>query len=92
MGNKNENNNDLLFKNGTEYIMKALEADAPFCLFVASNDGHSPFTTGDLSLYPTSEVKVPSYLIDTPKTRQELAKQYAEVSNLDALLGRYMQF
>jgi len=59
----------------------------PFCLFVASNDSHAPFTTGDSTAYEPAKITVPSYWLDTPELRKEMIKYYAEVSNFDYLVG-----
>lgn len=62
----------------------------PFCLIVASNEPHSPWTLGDSSVYPQDKLWIPPYLVDTPDTRRNLAKYYAEVNVLDQEVGRVM--
>ena len=70
------------------YIRQAAQEGKPFCLVVASHDGHGPYTTGDRSQYPTAALKLPADAIDTPEYRRELQAHLAEVTNLDALLGQ----
>ncbi len=61
--------------------------DQPFCLFIASNDGHGPYTTGDSSAYDADKLTIPPYWLDTPKLRDGLVKYYAEITNFDSLVG-----
>ena len=68
-----------------EYIEKA---DKPYFLVVASNQPHVPWVRGNADAYPPKNIKVPKYLVDTPKTRQALSKYYAEVTYLDSLVGQ----
>ncbi len=70
-----------------QYMTSARAAGDPFCLVVASHDGHAPYTHGDRSRYPLAALTTPADAIDTPRYRQELAAHLAEVSNLDALVG-----
>lgn len=71
-----------------EFMDSCAEQDKPFCLFIASNDSHAPFTTGDRSAYDPASLTIPPYWLDTPLLRQELVKYYAEVSNFDTLVGQ----
>ena len=59
----------------------------PFCLFIASHDGHAPFTTGDTSQYDKDKLTVPPYWLDTPDLRKNLVKYYAEITNFYKLVG-----
>ena len=70
------------------YIQKAVRAKAPFCLVVASNDGHGPYTHGDRSRYASDTVQTPHDAIGTSQYKQQLGAHLAEVTNLDALLGQ----
>lgn len=74
-----------LAKRVTSFIQDS--GDQPWCLYYASNQPHRPFSVGDPSRYPPEEIKVPPYLIDTPNTREQLSKYYAEVEMLDAEVG-----
>ena len=71
-----------------EFMDSCAEQNKPFCLFIASNDSHAPFTTGDRSAYDPASLTIPPYWLDTPLLRQELVKYYAEVSNFDTLVGQ----
>ncbi|HAO73213.1 MAG TPA: hypothetical protein DCR06_11475 [Planctomycetaceae bacterium] len=70
------------------YIQKAVRAKSPFCLVVASNDGHGPYTHGDRSRYSSDTIQTPHDAIGTAQYKQQLGAHLAEVTNLDALLGQ----
>ncbi|MBA2115070.1 sulfatase-like hydrolase/transferase [Bremerella alba] len=84
---KNDGNPELV-KRAKAYMTEARDAGKPFCLVVASHDGHGPYTTGDPSQYDANALKLETDKIDTPAYRQALRLHLAEVTNLDALLGK----
>ncbi len=86
--NKSKDPNPDCLKRAREFMDSCAEEDKPFCLFIASNDSHAPFTTGDRSAYDAASLTIPPYWLDTPELRQELVKYYAEVSNFDTLVGQ----
>lgn len=61
--------------------------EQPWCLYYASHQPHRPFSLGDPSRYPVDQIEVPPHLIDTPDTREQLSRYYAEIEVLDAELG-----
>lgn len=63
----------------------------PWFAVVASNDPHSPWNRGPTNLYEPHKIKVPPYLHDNALTRTNLAKYYAEVSQLDKTVGDAMK-
>ena len=79
--------------NGKDLDLDAMRAwlgadDAPFCLVVASNQPHTPWNRGDPSTYDAQALTLPPYLADTPKTRDGLARYYAEITYFDDQVGR----
>jgi N-sulfoglucosamine sulfohydrolase len=68
-------------------MVESKEKGTPFCLFACSNEPHSPWNKGDASKYPPSEVKLPSYLVDTPETREEFSNYLAEITYYDQQVG-----
>jgi N-sulfoglucosamine sulfohydrolase len=86
-GNNKEDRNPKFLRTTHEFITECSKEKTPFCLFIASNDSHSPYTTGDRSQYDPESFKIPPYWIDTPELREELVKYYAEISNFDRLVG-----
>jgi len=80
--------NPYCLEKAGEFIDSCTNQNKPFCLFIASNDSHAPFTTGDRTAYDAASFTIPPYWLDTPKLRQELVKYYAEISNFDQLVGK----
>lgn len=66
--------------------------DQPYCLVVASNQPHTPWTRkhADVS-YKPEDITVPPHLVDCPETRQGLARYYHEISYLDATLKQCLE-
>jgi N-sulfoglucosamine sulfohydrolase len=64
------------------------ESNTPFCLFACSNEPHSPWDKGDASIYPPSKIKLPKYIGDTPKVREDFSHYLAEVSYFDSQVGQ----
>lgn len=69
----------------------ARDKDQPFCLVVASNEPHGPWTLGDASAYDPARLTLPPYLVDTPETRRAMAAYYAEIEVFDRQVGQVMQ-
>ena len=68
----------------------ARDKDEPFCLVVASNEPHGPWTLGDASACDVDKLTLPPYLVDTPETRRALAAYYAEIEVFDRQVGQVM--
>jgi len=63
----------------------------PFCLLVASNSPHVPWSAGDASQYDPGKLTMPPYWIDTPEMRKSLTRYYAEITDLDREVGECMK-
>jgi uncharacterized sulfatase len=59
----------------------------PFCLFACSNEPHSPWNKGDASVYPPAKVRLPPYIVDTPRVRSDFSKYLAEITYFDSQVG-----
>jgi uncharacterized sulfatase len=68
----------------------ARDAHQPFFLVVASHNPHGPWNRGDATRWNPKELEVPPYLVDTPATREALARYYAEIVELDAEVGQVL--
>lgn len=80
--------NPAALEKAEKYITEAKAAGEPFCLVVASHDGHAPFHThGDPDAYDPAQLTIPKDAIDTPEYRHNLHGNYVEVTHLDKLLG-----
>ena len=66
--------------------------DKPFFAWFASNDAHYPFTLNDNSLtYDPQTITAPPMMFDGPRTREELAGHYHEVSRTDYYAGELIK-
>ena len=63
----------------------------PWSLVVASNQPHRPWNRGVPRAYDPSALALPPYLVDTPETREALARYYAEIAYADHQVGRVLQ-
>lgn len=86
-GDKKKDNNELFLNKSRIFIEECEKKNKPFCLFIASSDGHGPYTTGDQSAYDSKKLTIPPYWLDTPELRRTLVKYYAEITNFDKLVG-----
>ena len=85
---KREDANPIALERAGKYMAEAKEAGEPFCLVVASHDGHAPFHThGDPDAYDPATLTIPRDAIDTPEYRHNLHGNFVEVTHLDKLLG-----
>lgn len=79
---------DLDFGDVRQFLQ---ETEDPFCLVIASNQPHAPWTRGDPSAYDPDALTLPPYFVDTPETRQGLTRYYAEITYLDDQVGQALQ-
>lgn len=63
----------------------------PWSLVVASNQPHGPWSRGNPYPYEPGEIDLPPYLVDTPETRQAMAKYYAEITYMDEQMGTVLR-
>ena len=73
-----------------QLLKESKENDTPFCLFACSNEPHSPWNKGDPDRYPVDAIKLPSYLIDTPETREAMSLYLAEITYYDGQVGQIL--
>ncbi|MDR2705002.1 MAG: sulfatase [Planctomycetaceae bacterium] len=85
--NDNKNPNEL---QKIETFIKD-SGEQPFLLYVASHEPHSPHNKGNVNAYDPQSIELPPYLADTPQTRSELVKYYAEITYLDWQVGQVVQ-
>lgn len=62
----------------------------PACLMVGDRRPHVAWTSD--SVYDPQTVTLPSWLIDTPETREHWARYLTDISGMDAELGRVYDF
>ena len=70
--------------NNIEIFLKDVSTNKqPFCLFVCSNQPHSPWNHGDTTLFDKNKLKLPPFYADLPKTRNAFRNYLAEINYLD---------
>lgn len=70
-------------------LLRDRPKDKPFFFWLASKDAHRGWTfTGEAPRYDPDAMRVPPYLYDGPKTRQDLADYFHEVSRCDYYAGK----
>lgn len=73
-------------------ILQNRPKNKPFFCWFGSYDAHRKWTkTKEGTDYDPEKIKVPPYLYDGPRTRQDLADYYHEVSRTDYYLGQLYQ-
>tara|TARA_A200000113_G_C8865977_1_gene354816 strand:- start:1639 stop:3117 length:1479 start_codon:yes stop_codon:yes gene_type:complete len=73
-------------------IQPVVSGDKPFFLIIAQNQPHSPWNRGDKSIYKPEDLTIPEYMVDSPLTREELSNYYTEITYMDSLLGKTLDY
>jgi uncharacterized sulfatase len=73
------------------FINQSKAEGQPFCLFAMASSPHVPWTYGDPEQYPTGQLRLPPYLIDTEETRRAFAMYLAEIEYFDQQVGQILQ-
>jgi N-sulfoglucosamine sulfohydrolase len=73
-----------------DFIQSSRSVDKPFCAVIASVHAHHPWTIGDTSRIPANTLTLPPHMVDTPTTRESIARHAAEVGDLDNQVGAVM--
>ncbi len=65
------------------FLLEVKENNEPFCLFLTSNEPHTPWDKGDISQFDKDKVILPPYFVDNDETREDFCRYLAEVNYLD---------
>ncbi len=79
--------NDINFAAVDSFINVCTANHEPFCLFVTSNQPHTPWNKGNQTMFNPEKVKLPPYYVDIPETRTNFCKYLAEVNYMDQEFG-----
>jgi N-sulfoglucosamine sulfohydrolase len=63
--------------------------DEPFCLVVAASGPHVNWQ--EVEGYDPGAITLPPYVVDTPATRQGMARYFSDITATDAELGRMLE-
>lgn len=73
-------------------IIRNRPKDQPFFFWFASHDAHRDWQMNDKAKkYNPDDIVVPPFLYDGPKTREDLAAYYHEISRADYYLGELVK-
>ena len=81
---------ELHFEAIQKFIADCKRKGQPFCLFVASNQPHTPWNKGDVSQFDPDKLTLAPMYVDVPQTRQEFTKYLAEVNFMDQEFGNVL--
>ncbi|NEW81298.1 MAG: sulfatase [Mariniphaga sp.] len=79
--------NDINFASVDSFIQECTSKHQPFCLFVMSNQPHTPWNKGNPDLFDPETIKLPPFYVDIPETRKGFCKYLAEVNYMDGEFG-----
>ncbi|WP_299556358.1 sulfatase [Seonamhaeicola sp.] len=83
-------------ENGADIQLEKVEpivnSNQPFFLIIAQNQPHTPWNRGDKSRYNPDKLTIPEYMIDHSETREGLTQYYAEITYMDSLLGKTLDY
>jgi len=82
--------NDIDFEAVDSFIASCTKSNTPFCLFVTSNQPHSPWDKGDATQFDPDKVSLPPFYVDTKKICSEFCKYLAEVNYMDNEFGKLL--
>lgn len=82
--------NDINFEAIDKFINSCTESNTPFCLFVTSNQSHTPWNKGDASQFDPAKLTLPPFYVDTDNLRKDFCRYLAEVSYMDAEFGQVL--
>ena len=81
------NGNNLDFRKVDNFISNASNNNEPFCLFLCSNEPHSPWNLGNPEKYNPDSIILPPFMVDTKETRKDFIRYLAEIEYLDSQVG-----
>ncbi len=73
------------------FVKECRQGDQRFCLFLCSNEPHTPYNKGDASQYDADALELPPYFVDTPETRTTMTKYLAEITYFDGQVGQCLE-
>ncbi len=76
------------FERVDAFMADCCRDDQPFCLWLCSNEPHTPWNQGDPARYPVEQIRLPEYFVDTPETREGMSRYLAEITYFDSQVGQ----
>lgn len=75
------------YKAVDRFMKECRDSGNPFCLFVCSNEPHSPWTKGNPGMFDKNKITLPPYYVDVPELRSDFICYLAEVNYMDGEFG-----
>jgi uncharacterized sulfatase len=82
--------NDINFTAVDSFIKSCTSNHQPFCLFVMSNQPHTPWNKGNPALFDPAKIQLPPHYVDIPETRTNFCKYLAEINYMDQEFGKLL--
>jgi arylsulfatase A-like enzyme len=76
-------------ENVAESFIREYEGDKPLFLVVCSHPPHTPWISN--RIYDPHRIALPPNFIDTPETREDMARYYSDVTLMDSILGNVLR-
>ncbi len=83
--------NEINFAAVDSFINTCNAKHQPFCLFVMSNQPHTPWNKGNPDQFNPEKLKLPPFYVDIPETRKDFCKYLAEINYMDGEFGTLLQ-
>lgn len=80
-------NGEINYQAIQKFISDCKQKGEPFCLFVASNQPHTPWNKGDASQFDAEKLTLPPMYVDIPQTRKLLTRYLGEINFMDQEFG-----
>ncbi|MFV0592235.1 MAG: sulfatase [Draconibacterium sp.] len=78
---------ELNFAAVDSFINECTKKHEPFCLFVMSNQPHTPWNKGNPAMFNQEKIQLPPFYVDIPQTRTAFCKYLAEINYMDNEFG-----
>jgi len=75
-------------ENVAESFIREYNGEKPLFLVVCSHPPHTPWVKN--RIYDSDEIILPPNFIDTPETREDMARYYSDVKLMDSILGNVL--
>lgn len=79
--------NDINYAAVDSFINECTKNHEPFCLFVMSNQPHTPWNKGNPAMFDPEKIELPPFYVDIPETRTAFCKYLAEINYMDNEFG-----
>lgn len=73
------------------FVKDAKSKENPFCLFFCSKEPHTPWDKGDKTKFPSDQLTLPPFFVDTEETRENFSSYLAEINYLDWQVGQVLE-